>query len=67
MSYVNLPDSTAPADLATPPPGRPVYAISAAVLTNRFERKAQEALLGPLLRREPIAVLNGSIYIYDSP
>ena len=67
ISYVNLPGSTAPPDLASPGPGRPVYAIGAAILTNRFERQAQPQFMQPLLRKQPIAVLNGSIYIYDAP
>jgi hypothetical protein len=67
ISYVNLPGCTAPPDLTVAGPGRPVYAIGAAVLTNRFARESQGSLLDPLVRKEPIAVLNGSIYIYDSP
>jgi hypothetical protein len=67
ITYVNLPGSTAAADLSAPGPGKPAYAIGAAILTNRFERKSHGDFLDLLVRRPPIAVLNGSIYIFDPP
>jgi 4-amino-4-deoxy-L-arabinose transferase-like glycosyltransferase len=67
IRYVNLPQSTAPADHLTPGPGRPVYAFSAVVLTNPFVRESMKGLFDSVLHQEPIAILNGSIYIYDAP
>lgn len=67
IRYVNLPESTAPADQVAPGPGRPVYAISAVVLTNPFAREGLKNLFSSVISRGPIEILNGSIYIYDSP
>ncbi len=67
IHFINLPQSTAPADQTTPSPGRPVYALSAVVLTNPFVRESMKPLFDSLLQQQPIAILNGSIYIYDSP
>lgn len=66
IHYVNLPGSTAPADEAAITRGRPVYAISAVVLTNPFVHRSMEDLFDVISREEPLAVLNGSIYIYDA-
>jgi 4-amino-4-deoxy-L-arabinose transferase-like glycosyltransferase len=67
IHYVNLDQSTAPPDQTVPGPGRPAYAISAVVLTDPFARISQRGLFDSLQDRQPIAILNGSIYIYDSP
>jgi 4-amino-4-deoxy-L-arabinose transferase-like glycosyltransferase len=67
IHYINLPQSTAPPDQTTPGPGRPVYAFSAVVLTDPFVRDAIKGLFDSVVRGEPIAILNGSIYIYDTP
>jgi hypothetical protein len=67
IRYVNLPESTAPPDLPMPRPGRPVYAISAVVLTNPFTRMRERELFDYLDRHSPIEIINGSIYIYDAP
>jgi len=67
IRYINLDESTAPPDQTSPGPGRPAYAIGAVVLTDPFVRNSQKGLFDSLLDRQPIAVLNGSIYIYDAP
>jgi hypothetical protein len=72
IHYVNLPQSTAPPDQSTPDqttsgPGRPVYAFSAVVLTNPFVRAALKGLFDSVVHAQPIAILNGSIYLYDAP
>jgi len=67
IRYVNLPESSSPADEPEAGTGRPVYAISAVVLTNPYMLSLQKNLLEPLIGRGPIAVLGGSIYIFDPP
>jgi hypothetical protein len=67
LHYVNLPESIAPEDQANPGPGKPVYVFSAVVLDDPFVRNAAKGLFDSVARGEPLAVLNGSIYIYDSP
>jgi ketosteroid isomerase-like protein/4-amino-4-deoxy-L-arabinose transferase-like glycosyltransferase len=67
IRYMDLDQSTAPPDQTIPGPGRPAYAIGAVVLTDPFVRDSQKGLLDSLQDRQPIAVLNGSIYIYDAP
>ncbi|MGD0390015.1 MAG: hypothetical protein ABSC42_13785 [Tepidisphaeraceae bacterium] len=67
IQYVNLDQSTAPPDETVPGLGRPAYAIGAVVLSDPFVRDSQKGLFDSLQDRQPIAVLNGSIYIYDPP
>jgi hypothetical protein len=67
IRYVSLPESTAPADLIAPGPGRPVIALSAVVLTNPFVQEQEKGLFDAIEAREPIAVLGGSLYLYDAP
>ena len=49
IHYINLPQSTAPADQTAPGPGRPVYAFSAVVLTNPFVREAMKDLFNTIV------------------
>jgi len=67
IRYINLDQSTAPSDQTIPGPGRPAYAIGAVAVTDPFVRNSQRGLFDSLEDRQPIAVLNGSIYIYDAP
>jgi hypothetical protein len=66
IHYVNLPQSSAPPDQNMAGPGRPVYAISATALTNPLPRQFHSALFESMQHQQPIAVLNGSIYIFDA-
>jgi hypothetical protein len=67
IRYINLDQSTAPPDQTIPGPGRSAYAIGAVTLTDPFVRNSQKRLFDSLQNCQPIAVLNGSIYIYDAP
>jgi len=67
IRYVNLPQSDAPPDQTASTPGRPVFAISAVVLTNPLNRQFDQAIFASIQHQQPIAVLNGSIYLYDAP
>jgi len=67
IHYVNLPGSNAGPDETAPGPGQPVFAISAVVLTNPFSLSSQKDFFDSIFRKPPIAILNGSIYVYDSP
>jgi hypothetical protein len=65
IHYINLSGSLAPEDETVPSKGRAVWAISACTL---------QAIPGPgvasyyyLRDRQPIAVLGGSVYLFDQP
>jgi hypothetical protein len=55
--------------LAQSPSGAapPVYAVSAALLQIPYPNKSTRDFYSALLAQRPIAVLGGSIYLFDAP
>jgi hypothetical protein len=67
IHYINMDQSTAPADQTAPSGSPKVIAISAAVLSSYKAREADPSLFNAVLSQEPIAVLGGSIYLFRLP
>jgi len=68
IAYVNLPGSFAPADLPRVPSHiQPAVAISATVLQGVANTNIDDSYYDPFRQMQPIAVLGGSIYIFNFP
>jgi hypothetical protein len=47
--------------------GRPVYAISAALLRDGAAEPSRSAYFSPFRKMQPFEVLGNSIYLFDAP
>jgi hypothetical protein len=65
LHYLNMAASDAPPDEIVPANQPPVYVFSAVALTQPSFRARYKMLLDSLQKREPLTILDGSLYIYS--
>ena len=65
IHYINLPGSDAPPDQFGPNGLPPVFAISATAFGGQHLRPEQRAVYDRFRSAQPLAILGGSIWLYD--
>jgi 4-amino-4-deoxy-L-arabinose transferase-like glycosyltransferase len=66
IRYLDLSQAPPPARQSPSSSAPPVYAISAALLQIPYPNQSTRDFYASLLRRPPIAVLGGSLYLFDA-
>jgi hypothetical protein len=66
IRYIDL-SQTPPASQTAPSRAPPVYAVSAALLQIPYPNKSTRDFYAALLAQRPIAVLGGSVYLFNAP